>query len=72
MFDQRFGNVADRRFCLLCKDTGDGDGNIQGRLLAINRDSWIHVNCILWVPDIQEHKVNILGSYYNKLNFGVK
>uniref|UniRef100_T1IZ38 Histone-lysine N-methyltransferase 2C n=1 Tax=Strigamia maritima TaxID=126957 RepID=T1IZ38_STRMM len=44
----------DIRQCVLCQDNGDGFTNGPARLLNIDVDKWIHLNCALWSSEVYE------------------
>ncbi|VDD74011.1 unnamed protein product [Mesocestoides corti] len=46
--------LRDTRTCELCKQVGDANESIEGRLLNYTCDRWIHVNCILWCYEAYE------------------
>lgn len=48
-------DVVDKRTCLLCRcGFGDEDEEGPGRLLNLEVDRWIHLNCALWLYDVYE------------------
>ena len=46
---------GDTRQCYLCKVKGDKTE--AGRLLFFECGKWLHVNCVIWNPTVQELKV---------------
>lgn len=38
-------NVIDKRICLFCLELGDGKSGLTGRLLNVDANEWVHVNC---------------------------
>ena len=46
--------IDDMRQCLFCHLIGDGVADGPGRLLNINVDQWVHLNCALWSEDVYE------------------
>ncbi|KAI1731709.1 PHD-finger domain-containing protein [Ditylenchus destructor] len=44
----------DTRQCALCGERGDGDHQLTGRLLNIDANEWVHVNCALWSSEVHE------------------
>lgn len=51
---QRFNRLDDTRTCTLCGDIGDGPQEHTGRLLNVDANEWVHVNCILWSAEVHE------------------
>lgn len=47
--------ASDSRKCCLCGATGDGTPKEHGRLLIVDIDQWVHVNCALWSTDVIEY-----------------
>ncbi|KAK0417056.1 hypothetical protein QR680_012810 [Steinernema hermaphroditum] len=45
---------TDLRQCILCGDVGDGELDVCGRLLNVDADKWVHVNCALWSAEVAE------------------
>lgn len=45
---------AERRKCVLCHETGDGKVDGPARLLNMDVDKWIHLNCALWSSEVYE------------------
>ncbi|XP_055338361.1 histone-lysine N-methyltransferase 2C-like isoform X2 [Paramacrobiotus metropolitanus] len=56
-------NVRDNRVCVLCHLVGDLLPDGQGRLLNIDGEHWVHLNCALWSVDVYEtnngHLMNV-------------
>ncbi|CAK8671690.1 unnamed protein product [Clavelina lepadiformis] len=46
--------MRDTRKCVLCGLCGDGDTKGVARLLNLDVDSWIHLNCALWSAEVYE------------------
>ncbi|XP_031573347.1 uncharacterized protein LOC116307296 isoform X3 [Actinia tenebrosa] len=46
--------VDDTRKCILCSDTGDGEPEGPSRLLNLDVDVWVHLNCALWSLEVYE------------------
>uniref|UniRef100_A0A131YLZ0 Histone-lysine N-methyltransferase MLL3 n=1 Tax=Rhipicephalus appendiculatus TaxID=34631 RepID=A0A131YLZ0_RHIAP len=46
--------VEDTRQCILCHDIGDGETNGPARLLNLDVDLWVHLNCALWSQEVYE------------------
>lgn len=44
----------DKRLCTLCGEIGDGDNNVSARLLNLDVDVWVHLNCALWSLEVYE------------------
>nr|CAD2208147.1 unnamed protein product [Meloidogyne enterolobii] len=42
----------DTRFCAFCGELGDGDQELTGRLLNLDANEWVHVNCALWSAEV--------------------
>ena len=47
-------NSSERRKCVLCHETGDGEVDGPARLLNMDVDKWIHLNCALWSSEVYE------------------
>lgn len=45
---------VDNRQCEFCEEKGDGETNGPGRLLNIDLDKWVHLNCALWSDEVYE------------------
>jgi hypothetical protein len=52
--------MIDRRKCALCIVDGDGDAETTGRLLNMDADQWVHVNCALWSQEVYETQAGAL------------
>uniref|UniRef100_A0A0X3PJK8 Histone-lysine N-methyltransferase 2C n=1 Tax=Schistocephalus solidus TaxID=70667 RepID=A0A0X3PJK8_SCHSO len=52
----------DRRVCILCGQLGDAPEHNCGRLLCMDMDKWVHLNCALWCYEIYE---SVSGSLHN-------
>lgn len=44
----------DNRQCAFCHEVGDGCTDGPGRLLNMDVDRWVHLNCALWSVDVYE------------------
>jgi len=44
----------DERKCAFCHEIGDGASDGPGRLLNLDIDKWVHLNCALWSTDVYE------------------
>ncbi|XP_078661528.1 histone-lysine N-methyltransferase 2C-like [Branchiostoma floridae x Branchiostoma belcheri] len=45
---------VDSRCCVLCGRAGDGDTEAAARLLNMDLDMWVHLNCALWSTEVYE------------------
>ncbi|GAU93598.1 hypothetical protein RvY_05517 [Ramazzottius varieornatus] len=60
---RRLDGVGDFRACVLCNLIGDSlTSTGTGRLLNIDGDHWVHLNCALWSSDVYE---TINGHLFN-------
>ena len=50
--------MPDTRECVLCGVKGDGDTKGVARLLNLDVDQWIHLNCALWSGEVYETQVS--------------
>ncbi|XP_078465306.1 histone-lysine N-methyltransferase 2C-like isoform X6 [Lampetra planeri] len=50
----------DRRRCCLCQETGDGLTDGPARLLNLDLDVWVHLNCALWSSEVYETQAGAL------------
>ncbi|XP_039268719.2 histone-lysine N-methyltransferase 2C-like isoform X2 [Styela clava] len=46
--------LVDRRVCVFCGGKGDGDTHTIARLLNVDVDRWVHLNCALWSAEVYE------------------
>lgn len=46
--------IEDRRVCVLCEAKGDAATDGPGRLLNMDTDKWVHLNCALWSSEVYE------------------
>ncbi|CAL1287615.1 unnamed protein product [Larinioides sclopetarius] len=44
----------DERKCILCHGIGDGETNGAARLLNVDVNKWVHLNCALWSAEVYE------------------
>ncbi|CAC5360942.1 MLL3 [Mytilus coruscus] len=44
----------DKRSCVFCQTIGDGPTDGPGRLLNMDVDKWVHLNCALWSSEVYE------------------
>jgi histone-lysine N-methyltransferase MLL3 len=44
----------DQRECAFCGVPGDGSSDGPGRLLNLDVDKWVHLNCALWTDEVYE------------------
>ncbi|XP_055953683.1 histone-lysine N-methyltransferase 2C-like isoform X4 [Argiope bruennichi] len=44
----------DERKCILCHGVGDGETNGAARLLNVDVNKWVHLNCALWSAEVYE------------------
>ncbi|KAF2357703.1 FY-rich N-terminal [Trinorchestia longiramus] len=58
------------RKCVLCNVIADGDPNIEGRLLYLGQDEWLHVNCGLWSSEVYEEDDGRLQKVYEATSRG--
>ncbi|EDV19551.1 uncharacterized protein TRIADDRAFT_62004 [Trichoplax adhaerens] len=47
-------HICDKRCCEFCSEFGDGAPEYRGRLLNLDIDKWVHINCALWSCDVYE------------------
>ncbi|KAH9514339.1 Histone-lysine N-methyltransferase 2C [Bulinus truncatus] len=47
-------DVLDSRKCLFCHNVGDGESDGPSRLLNVDINKWVHLNCALWSYDVYE------------------
>ncbi|RWS06901.1 Histone-lysine N-methyltransferase MLL3-like protein [Dinothrombium tinctorium] len=53
---------GDERKCALCHEIGDGPSDGCARLLNMDIDKWVHLNCALWSSEVYE---TVNGSLIN-------
>lgn len=58
----RLPSTDDQRTCALCWVKGDAPESSVGRLLPLDVDRWLHINCALWCYEVYE---TIGGSLNN-------
>jgi len=58
---------ADERECELCPNTGDQTPEQGGRLLPIQQNSWVHINCALWSAEVYENEDGALLQVGNAI-----
>ena len=47
-------HCADKRACIFCQVAGDQEANAASRLLVVDVDKWVHLNCALWSDEVYE------------------
>ncbi|XP_034835989.1 histone-lysine N-methyltransferase trithorax [Maniola hyperantus] len=65
-----FYPVVDSRICVLCKTTGDGPPDMEGRLLYCGQNDWIHANCALWSAEVFEEIDGSLQNVHSAISRG--
>ncbi|XP_018646764.1 mixed-lineage leukemia protein, mll, putative [Schistosoma mansoni] len=60
----RAPHSEDKRLCDLCHQAGDAPEDGAGRLLPLDLDNWIHINCALWCYEVYE----TIGGSLNNLD----
>ncbi|KAL3091354.1 hypothetical protein niasHS_007147 [Heterodera schachtii] len=50
--EKRMNWSEDSRQCSFCEQIGDGDQRLTGRLLNVDANKWVHVNCALWSAEV--------------------
>ena len=58
------------RKCVLCNGVGDGVPKVEGRLLYLGQDEWLHVNCGLWSSEVYEEDDGGLQKVYEAVSRG--
>uniref|UniRef100_UPI00358F6248 histone-lysine N-methyltransferase 2C-like isoform X2 n=1 Tax=Myxine glutinosa TaxID=7769 RepID=UPI00358F6248 len=51
---------CDKRRCCLCQERGDGSTDGPARLLNLDLDMWVHLNCALWSSEVYETQAGAL------------
>ena len=54
------GALRDARRCCFCHQLGDGVTDGPGRLLNLDADAWVHLNCALWSSEVYETQAGAL------------
>ena len=49
-----YKRADDNRRCILCHQRGDGKSNGAARLLNMDGDKYVHLNCALWSYEVYE------------------
>lgn len=62
----------DKRKCCFCHDEGDGTTDGPGRLLNIDVDLWVHLNCALWSTEVYETQGGALINVEVALRRGLR
>ncbi|XP_055079337.1 histone-lysine N-methyltransferase 2D isoform X2 [Periophthalmus magnuspinnatus] len=62
----------DKRKCCFCHDEGDGATDGPGRLLNIDVDLWVHLNCALWSTEVYETQGGALINVEVALRRGLR
>ncbi|XP_048118756.1 histone-lysine N-methyltransferase 2C isoform X1 [Alosa alosa] len=52
--------LRDRRRCCFCHQEGDGLTDGPARLLNLDLDTWVHLNCALWSTEVYETQAGAL------------
>ncbi|XP_076829212.1 histone-lysine N-methyltransferase 2C isoform X14 [Brachyhypopomus gauderio] len=52
--------ARDRRRCCFCQQEGDGLTDGPARLLNLDLDTWVHLNCALWSSEVYETQAGAL------------
>ncbi|XP_016139199.1 histone-lysine N-methyltransferase 2C [Sinocyclocheilus grahami] len=52
--------TRDWRRCCFCQQIGDGMTDGPARLLNLNLDTWVHLNCALWSSEVYETQAGAL------------
>ncbi|KAM8849363.1 histone-lysine N-methyltransferase 2C isoform 8-T8 [Spinachia spinachia] len=53
-------SLRDRRRCCFCHQFGDGITDGPARLLNLDLDLWVHLNCALWSTEVYETQAGAL------------
>uniref|UniRef100_A0AAV2LYK9 [histone H3]-lysine(4) N-methyltransferase n=1 Tax=Knipowitschia caucasica TaxID=637954 RepID=A0AAV2LYK9_KNICA len=62
----------DKRKCCFCHDEADGATDGPGRLLNIDVDLWVHLNCALWSTEVYETQGGALINVEVALRRGLR
>lgn len=52
--------IRDYRRCCFCQQVGDGLTDGPARLLNLDLDTWVHLNCALWSSEVYETQAGAL------------
>uniref|UniRef100_A0AC34GVX6 Histone-lysine N-methyltransferase n=1 Tax=Panagrolaimus sp. ES5 TaxID=591445 RepID=A0AC34GVX6_9BILA len=52
----------DTRHCTFCGEIGDGKPAYTGRLLNVDANEWVHVNCAIWSVEVHESECGGLNN----------
>lgn len=52
--------TRDQRRCCFCQQIGDGITDGPARLLNLDLDTWVHLNCALWSSEVYETQAGAL------------
>uniref|UniRef100_A0A9J8DKI8 [histone H3]-lysine(4) N-methyltransferase n=1 Tax=Cyprinus carpio carpio TaxID=630221 RepID=A0A9J8DKI8_CYPCA len=52
--------TLDQRRCCFCQQIGDGMTDGPARLLNLDLDTWVHLNCALWSSEVYETQAGAL------------
>ncbi|XP_076001014.1 histone-lysine N-methyltransferase 2C isoform X3 [Genypterus blacodes] len=53
-------SLRDQRRCCFCHQFGDGNTDGPARLLNLDLDVWVHLNCALWSTEVYETQAGAL------------
>lgn len=62
----------DKRKCCFCHEEGDGATDGPARLLNIDVDLWVHLNCALWSTEVYETQGGALMNVEMALRRGLR
>ncbi|XP_068454333.1 histone-lysine N-methyltransferase 2D isoform X3 [Clinocottus analis] len=62
----------DKRKCCFCHEEGDGSTDGPARLLNIDVDLWVHLNCALWSTEVYETQGGALINVEVALRRGLR
>uniref|UniRef100_A0AC34REB7 Histone-lysine N-methyltransferase n=1 Tax=Panagrolaimus sp. JU765 TaxID=591449 RepID=A0AC34REB7_9BILA len=57
----------DTRKCAFCNEMGDGLPSMTGRLLNVDANEWVHVNCAIWSAEVHESECGGLNNVQNAI-----
>merc|ERR1719376_256897 len=63
-------HIVDKRVCVSCNQIGDGETNGVGRLLNLDVDKWVHLNCALWSHEVYEIQCGALLKVEEAMEHG--